>query len=133
LDISEKALDRARARLGAHAEKVKWITSDITEFRPNTHYDVWHDRATFHFLTTHDQIDQYLTTAKEAITSYLVIGTFSDSGPKKCSGLDIRQYTEKQLQEEIDSGFKKIRCITEDHITPFHTKQNFLFCSFRRA
>src|SRR5450631_1793514 len=60
LDISDKALDRAKTRLGENAKKVKWIASDITEFQPDTAYDVWHDRATFHFLTTHEQILRYL-------------------------------------------------------------------------
>ena len=32
---------------------------------------------------------------------------------------------------QLADGFTKIRCITEDHITPFNTKQNFLFCSFK--
>ena len=133
LDISEKALERAKARLGADSEKVTWIASDVTEFKSREHYDVWHDRATFHFLTTHAQIAKYLETAREAIDGYLVIGTFSDNGPEKCSGLEVMRYNEQQLQAELDGGFEKIRCITEDHETPFHTRQNFLFCSFRRA
>ncbi|MCD6012457.1 MAG: Methyltransferase type 12 [Flavipsychrobacter sp.] len=132
LDISEKALDRAKARLGEKAVKVKWIASDITEFQPDDYYDVWHDRATFHFLTTHEQIARYLDIAKQAVHGYLTIGTFSDNGPKKCSGLEIKQYTESQLQTELANGFQKIRCITEDHVTPFNTVQNFLFCSFKR-
>jgi len=132
LDISEKALERAKARLGEKSKVVKWVIADITEFEPDTTYDVWHDRATFHFLTTHEQIVKYLTTAKKAIQGYLTIGTFSDNGPQKCSGLEIRQYTEQQLQDQLVDGFDKIRCITEDHITPFNTKQNFLFCSFKR-
>jgi 2-polyprenyl-3-methyl-5-hydroxy-6-metoxy-1,4-benzoquinol methylase len=131
LDISEKALERAKLRLGEKSNKVNWIVSDITEFKPVAHYDVWHDRATFHFLTTHDQVINYVSTAKEAVHGYMVIGTFSENGPKKCSGLEIKQYNEDQLQGELANGFKKIRCITEDHITPFNTKQNFLFCSFK--
>lgn len=132
LDISEKALLRAKDRLGAKAEKVKWIVSDITEFKPDTRYDIWHDRATFHFLTTAEQITQYLATARQAINQYLVIGTFSDKGPKKCSGLDVKRYNEQQLQSELSNGFTKIACITEDHLTPFNTTQNFLFCSFKK-
>lgn len=133
LDISENALERAKARLGDSANKVKWVASDITEFQPDGYYDVWHDRATFHFLTTHEQIAKYLNIAKEAVHGYLTIGTFSENGPKKCSGLEIKQYTETQLQNELEDGFEKIRCITEDHVTPFNTVQNFLFCSFKRA
>src|ERR1041385_8145301 len=34
LDISEKALERAKQRLGERATKVNWIVSDITEFHP---------------------------------------------------------------------------------------------------
>jgi SAM-dependent methyltransferase len=132
LDISEKALERAKARLGEKSKVVEWVVSDITEFQANTTYDVWHDRATFHFLTSNEQIVKYLDTAKKAIQGYLTIGTFSENGPKKCSGLEIKQYTEPQLQDQLADGFDKIRCITEDHITPFNTKQNFLFCSFKR-
>ncbi len=132
LDISYKALERAKTRLGDKAVKVKWVASDITEFKPDKKYDVWHDRATFHFLTTNEQIVAYLDTARRAITGYLTIGTFSDKGPKKCSGLEIKQYTESQLESQLTTGFEKIRCITEDHITPFHTTQSFLFCSFKR-
>lgn len=132
LDISGKALGKAKARLGKHAIKVKWIISDITEFEPAQTYDVWHDRATFHFLTSTGQIREYLVRARRAIKSYLVIGTFSDAGPVKCSGLLIKKYTESELQEQLSDGFQKIKCITEDHVTPFNTRQNFLFCSFKK-
>lgn len=132
LDISAKALEKTRQRLGDKADKVHWIVSDITEFQPDTTYDVWHDRATFHFLTTKEQVAKYMDTARKAVTGFLTIGTFSDQGPKKCSGLDIKQYTEETLTAELQNGFDKIRCVTEDHVTPFDTKQNFLFCSFRK-
>lgn len=133
LDISANAIERAKKRLGADAAKVNWIVSDIMEFAPTERYDVWHDRATFHFLTIPEQITTYLDTARNAVNGYVTIGTFSESGPKKCSGLDIKQYTETQLATELANGFKKIRCIHEDHVTPFNTVQNFLFCSFKRA
>jgi len=132
LDISAKALEKAKKRLGEKAKEVQWIVSDITEFEPNTNYDLWHDRATFHFLTHSEQVEQYLATARKSVNGYLIVGTFSENGPKKCSGLEISQYNEESLNEEFKNGFKKIRCISEDHITPFETKQNFLFCSFKR-
>lgn len=133
LDISEKALEKAQNRLGTKARKVHWVVSDITAFEPATTYDIWHDRATFHFLTTPEQIAQYMKTARKSVTGYLTIGTFSEKGPTTCSGLAIRQYNEATLTSELKNGFKKIRCITEDHITPFQTKQQFLFCSFKRS
>ncbi len=132
LDISAKALEKAKQRLGDKAEKVNWVVSDITEFRPNTTFDIWHDRATFHFLTTKEQVTKYLEIARESINSYMIIGTFSNNGPTKCSGLDIKQYDEQTLTAEFQNGFDKLKCIMEDHITPFNTTQNFLFCSFKR-
>lgn len=132
LDISSKALEKAKIRLGEKADAVTWIVSDITDFQPQTTYDVWHDRAAFHFLTTADQIETYIKTASDSVTGFLTIGTFSDHGPKKCSGLDIKQYNEEELTVLLNSSFEKIKCITEDHTTPFETKQNFLFCSFKK-
>ena len=132
LDISEKALERVRNRLGEKSRKVKWVVSDVTAFKTTETYDVWHDRATFHFLTTASQINKYLETARNVIKGYLTIGTFSDKGPKKCSGLDVKQYNEEQLELQLSNGFKKVKCILEDHMTPFNTFQNFLFCSFKR-
>jgi SAM-dependent methyltransferase len=130
LDISAHALDRAKARLGEKAGLVNWITADIMDFKPVRIYAVWHDRAAFHFLNSPEQIASYLDTASKAIDGYMVIGTFSDKGPEKCSGLTIKKYSEEELVQQLEKSFVKIRCITEDHTTPFHTQQNFLFCSF---
>lgn len=134
LDISENAIERAKQRLGDKAQKVNWIVSDVTEFHPTTSYDCWHDRATFHFLTSVADMNTYLATARQAVPAGggMIIGTFSDKGPKKCSMLDVHQYTEEELQRQLENGFEKIKCVTEDHTTPFNTTQNFLFCSFRK-
>ena len=132
LDISEKALDKAKFRLGANAEKVNWVVADITDYAPDSPFDIWHDRATFHFLTTTEQVSRYLATARQSITGFMTIGTFSTLGPTTCSGLPIKQYSEEFLTASLKNGFAKIRCVLEDHQTPFNTTQNFLFCSFKR-
>lgn len=132
LDISAEALDKAKQRLGNKAQKINWIVSDITAFKPDTSFDLWHDRATFHFLTTAAEVEKYLSIANNAISGYLTIGTFSNYGPEKCSGLPIKQYSEEKLSTTLQNGFDKIRCITENHITPFETTQHFLFCSFKK-
>lgn len=132
LDISKIALEKAKKRLGEKAHKINWIVSDITDFEPETTFDVWHDRAAFHFLTTKEQIEKYLSTARKSVIGYMIIGTFSENGPIKCSGLEIKQYNKETLTAVFDKNFEKIRCITEDHTTPFDTIQNFLFCSYKR-
>ena len=132
LDISATALEKAKKRLGEKANKVNWIASDIAEFKPNITFDIWHDRATFHLLTTPDQIKKYMSIARKSVNGFLTIGTFSQDRPKKCSDLEIKQYNEQQLTSELKNGFNKIKCVTEDHLTPFGNKQNFIFCSFKR-
>ena len=89
LDISEKALLRAQKRLGDKASKVNWVVSDITRFKPDRPFDVWHDRAAFHFLTEGEQISQYVALASKCVKGYLSVGTFSKQGPFKCSGLNL--------------------------------------------
>jgi SAM-dependent methyltransferase len=134
LDISEAAIDRAKQRLGEKAKKVKWIVADAATFKPTEQYDFWHDRAAFHFLTDEHEISNYIQTAQENInpTGVLVIGTFSEQGPKKCSGIEIKQYSESTMTDRLNKFFEKIKCITVDHKTPFDTIQNFVFCSFRK-
>ena len=134
LDISENALNRTKQRVGKNAEKVHWIVSDVVDFMPPVQFDFWHDRAAFHFLTTEERINKYVHNAENGIRKggFLILGTFSENGPKKCSGLDIKQYTESSMSNRFEEKFDRIKCITEEHRTPFNTSQNFLFCSFRK-
>ncbi len=134
LDISSKAIERIKTRLGTKADNVTFIVSDILDFKPTDSYDFWHDRASFHFLTEQHQIEKYASLVSNAIAKNgkMVIGTFSEKGPKKCSGLDITQYSESKIKAVFESEFQLIECITEDHQTPFDTIQNFIFCSFKK-
>ena len=106
----------------------------MVNFVPTEQYDFWHDRAAFHFLTDEQDISTYLKTAHENIsaTGILLIGTFSEQGPTKCSGIEIKQYSEASMTHRLRDLFEKIKCITVDHRTPFDTIQNFVFCSFRK-
>lgn len=134
LDISAAALQRAKNRLGEKARLVHWVVIGVTEFEPPVQFDFWHDRAAFHFLTSNDAINKYVAIAEAGISKsgYLVLGTFSENGPEKCSGLQIQQYNNASMSARFEIAFDRIKCITEDHITPFSTVQNFLFCGFQR-
>lgn len=134
LDISAAAIDRAQKRLADRAELVKWIIADISSFKPTEHYDFWHDRAAFHFLTQEHEIRSYVQTLNTCLkpNAKVVIGTFSEQGPLKCSGIEIKQYSETAMAELFQNDFEKLECINVDHPTPFNTVQNFTFCSFRK-
>ena len=132
LDISEKSLEKVKLRLGEKGKDITWIVSEILDFESTETYDIWHDRAAFHFLTDEEEIEKYKSIVAKAVQSYLVIGTFSENGPLKCSGLEISQYSEEKLISTFEDHFEKIETVLEDHETPFGTTQNFLFCSFKK-
>ena len=132
LDISEAAIEKVKIRLGEKAKMVKWIVADITDYKPDISFDFWHDRASFHFLTTKGAIEKYVSLAERSILpgGYLILGTFSEEGPTHCSGLEVKQYNELSIAHHFSRSFDRIKCIHENHVTPFNTTQHFLFCSF---
>ena len=134
LDISANAIDRAKKRLGSGADKIHWIVNDVTTFKLTVKFDFWHDRAAFHFLTTEENIYKYVAIAEDAIkqNGHLILGTFSENGPQKCSGLDIKQYSEASMSARFEVAFDRIKCVEEEHYTPNNVAQNFLFCSFKK-
>lgn len=134
LDISATALEKAQKRLGERAALVKWIVTDILDFRPEGHYDLWHDRAAFHFLTDSNDIARYETIMASALkdTGVAFLGTFSEQGPEKCSGIPISRYSEQGLSSVFQVHFEKLDCFTNEHHTPMGTVQDFRFCSFRK-
>ena len=134
LDISANAIERIKNRLGAKSSTVTFIVSDILEFQPETTFDVWHDRASFHFLTTEKEIVIYKNLVTNSISEngFLFIGTFSENGPLKCSGLEITQYSEEKFERVFGTNFSTVKCFEENHQTPFDTIQNFIFCTFKK-
>jgi len=132
LDISEEALARARRRLGDRAHLVNWICSDATSFRADAHYDLWHDRACFHFLTADMEVEAYLSTLRQGLGAggWFILGGFSNTGPVKCSGLEVRRQGEEQLADLLQQDFSKKGCRHTRHITPSGSVQNYIFCSF---
>lgn len=135
LDISTKALDRAKERLGKNAEMVTWIESDIREFDTNERYDIWHDRALLHFLTSEEDLKNYVELTRKHVKQggHLIISTFSTNGPMMCSGLDIRQYSEESIKKLFSNGFEHIKSFEEEHKTPSGAGQVFIYSMFRKT
>jgi trans-aconitate methyltransferase len=135
LDISQAALDAARARLGEAASKVEWVVADVTRWSPTHTFDIWHDRAAFHFLVDPADRAAYVARMKQAVRpgGHVVIGTFAIDGPEKCSGLPVNRYDAASLAEELGEGFELVDSRRQDHSTPWNATQRFQFCVFRRT
>jgi SAM-dependent methyltransferase len=134
LDLSKKALASAKARLGAHGAKVRWIVDDVTTWEPSETYDVWHDRAAFHFLTEPNDRAAYAERVSRAVRrgGHVIIGTFAPDGPERCSGLQVVRHDAVSLSEMLGSAFEQIESRRHDHQTPMGATQRFQFSRFRR-
>lgn len=132
VDISEAAIQKTKTRL-SHNNKVKFITADAGTFVATEKYDFWHDRATFHFLTDPSAQQHYIENLGKSLNpgAYVLIATFAEDGPKKCSGLDIRRYSANELIALFDDFLMPLRCFKTEHFTPFDTLQRFTFCLFQ--
>lgn len=131
LDISQKALDTSKARLGKKADQVSWVAEDVTKASfSKHHFDVWHDRAVFHFLTIERDRQQYVENVIQYVKpgGHVIVATFSLNGPMKCSGLDVVRYSPDKLHDEFGNRFDLINHVEEAHKTPFGTVQQFIYC-----
>ncbi|MCT4664377.1 MAG: class I SAM-dependent methyltransferase [Flavobacteriales bacterium] len=133
LDISSDAIARAQKRLDNKSNQVNWIVENSASFHPSNPYDAWHDRASFHFLTEEKDITNYVNTVKNHLKKegYFFLGTFSEQGPTKCSGLPIKQYSIEKLQSLFEPEMKLIEHFGYDHITPSGGVQNYVFACFK--
>ncbi len=135
LDLSGAALEAARARLGMHAEAVRWVEGDITRVElPAAAFDLWHDRAVFHFLTDPDDRRAYVRQLEHALKpgGHLVIATFAEDGPERCSDLPVMRYSATQLLAEFEPGFSLLHSEKEAHYTPGGAVQSFTYCHLQR-
>jgi SAM-dependent methyltransferase len=105
LDLSDTALDLARARAGAAAARIAFVQGDVTRWTPPRTFALWHDRAVFHFLTDPEDRASYVRTVAAALApgGHAVISTFADDGPERCSGLPVARYSPEALAATLDA------------------------------
>lgn len=135
LDISSAALEVARARLGNAAATVTWCHADVlTASLAADAFDVWHDRAVFHFLTDAAKRAQYLEQVRKSVRrgGHVVMATFAEDGPLKCSGLETCRYSADALRGLFGDEFTLIESYREEHVTPSGSVQAFTYAVFRR-
>lgn len=136
LDLSGAALTAARSRLGAAAARVTWREANVLETTFSMHaYDVWHDRAVFHFLTTPEERSAYVRAVLHAVKpgGLVIVATFAEDGPTKCSGLPVMRYSANELHAEFGEPFELLGHEREAHHTPGGNEQKFVYCFCRKV
>lgn len=134
LDISNNALNEVQKRTSKYTNRGNLFNSNVLDFNTGKRFDLWHDRAVFHFLTTEKEVRSYIEISENHIRKggTLIIGTFSENGPLKCSGLEISRYSVEDLKLLFAESFELVEDLNTDHTTPFDTIQNFNFCRFKK-
>lgn len=134
LDLSEKALSVARARLGPRASQVRWIEADVTRWEPEQRYDLWHDRAAFHFLTDPNDRAAYVERLMRGTSpgAQVIIGTFAFEGPERCSGLPVVRHDANSLKQALGESFELEETRPYEHRTPWGSFQRFQFSRFSK-
>lgn len=134
LDVSGTVLGKLRSRLGPAGASVRLLQRDVTEFRPERQYALWHDRAVFHFLTQREDRERYVAALRRGVRpgGHVVMATFGPSGPQRCSGLPTMRYDAAALAAELGAGFELRQSFVLAHRTPSKVQQQFLYCRFER-
>ncbi len=136
LDLSGVALQRTQERLGTSACAIQWIEADVLEVElPQAGFDVWHDRAVFHFLTSSRDQQRYVAQVRHALRprGYIVISTFAEDGPSRCSGLEVQRYSPESLQAVFGTDLRLVHSSRELHVTPAGREQAFIYCVFQAS
>lgn len=136
LDVSPAALQLSRARLGARAARVEWRAADILEATlPAQAFDVWHDRAVFHFLTAEAERRRYIAQVQRVVRpgGLVIVATFAEDGPVRCSGLEVARYSPTELHAEFGERFALVESHREMHTTPSGATQAFTYCVCRHS
>lgn len=134
LDISVTGLRTAKQRLGAAADRVNWLVTDLLTWQPHRTYRVWHDRAVFHFLTAPEARRRYARTLRAAtdVGAVAVFGCFALDGPESCSGLPVARYDAHGLAGELGPDWVLIAEERDEHRTPTGANQPFTWAVLRR-
>lgn len=133
LDVSETALERVRRRLAERAAGVNFVAGDVlTADLPASWYHLWHDRAAFHFLTDPADRTAYLDQVRRSVVpgGWVLMATFAEDGPIRCSGLEVVRYSPSQLHAALGRDFDLADSRRERHVTPSGAVQWFTYCLF---
>lgn len=134
VDVAPAAFARAKARLGARAQRVRWIVGDATKVPLGGPFDLWHDRAVFHFLVEEADRAAYRSALDAHLKrgGHVVLATFALDGPERCSGLPARRYDAAGLAAQLGPGYELQEQTRESHLTPAGVVQSFQWARFRR-
>jgi len=137
-DISSTALDLLKERLKNDANKIDWITDDLTNptlLQDIEPVDLWIDRAVFHFFTEVKDQETYLELLAQKVKKggYVILATFNLKGASKCSGLPVRRYSELMLKSKLESNFELVESFEYIYTMPSGDTRPYIYTLFKKV
>ena len=136
-DLSEKALNDVKNRLGESASKVTFIADDIinpTQLQELQEVTVWNDRAVLHFFLKEEEQDAYFNLLKKVVkaSGFVIIAVFALDGAEKCCGLPLQRYNAEMLQEKLGKDFELVKAFNHTFINPYGGERPYVYTLFQR-
>jgi len=135
-DISSKALDALKARVGTEKENIHYLCQDISLNIETSlpEVDVWIDRAVLHFLTQENQKQTYLNNLKKVLNvgAYLLLAEFSKTGAKQCAGLPVCQYDLASFETLLGDAFQLQKSCEHIYINPNGDERPYIYALYKR-
>jgi cyclopropane fatty-acyl-phospholipid synthase-like methyltransferase len=136
-DISSCALNKIKHRIGAKQEEVTWIVDDLvnpTELKKMPQVDVWNDRAVLHFFVDERDQDAYFELVNQKVkkNGFVILAVFNLEGATMCSGLPVKRYDAKMLQEKLGKGYLLKESFNYIYTMPNGDDRNYVYTLFQK-
>ncbi len=139
VDVAANAFDHTRARLGALADRIRFVEADATAplgAMPDGWAQVWHDRAVLHFVADEGALEGYAANLARILApgGAVVLAGFAPDGPERCSGLPVVRRDGAAFVEAVSRAGRRFELVEEeraDHVTPWGAVQRFAWCLLR--
>ena len=136
-DISSCALKNIKSRIGEKQKKVQFIIDDLVQptlLQDMPKVDLWNDRAVLHFFI--DKIDQdaYFNLLHNKVKKggFVLLSEFNLQGAMMCSGLPVKRYNAKMLQDKLGKAYSLIKEFDYTYIMPNGEKRKYVYTLFKR-
>jgi len=136
-DISSCALKNIKNRLQKKESQVSFIVDDLvnpTLLNDLPKIDIWNDRAVLHFFIEEKDQTAYFNLLKEKVVKkgFVILAEFNLQGATTCSGLPVKRYDAKILQEKLGNDFKLLKNFNHDYKMPSGEIRKYVYTLFQR-
>jgi len=137
-DISSCALNKIKTRIGDQKENVQWIVDDLvnpTKLNELPQVDIWNDRAVLHFFTEEKDQQTYFNLLNKKVKKggFVILAEFNLEGATICSGLPVKRYDAKLLQEKLGTNFNLLKSFDYNYKMPNGEIRKYAYTLFQRV